>query len=143
MGRTILGIIAGLAAMLVVIMAVEALGHVLYPPPAGLNPMVTEDMAKIMLAMPAAAKALVLVAWLAGAFIGGWIGAKIARQHPRIAAVIVAAVVVCGVIGMILQMPGHPLWLAGLGLLLPVPAALLAAKLAGPRMLVATDQPSR
>ena len=140
MGRTILGVIAGLATMFVVIMAIEALGHTLHPPPAGLNPMLAEDMANIMMAMPAAAKAIVLVAWVVGAFSGGWVAAKIARQHPRIAAVIVAAVVMSGVIGMILQMPGHPLWMPGLGLLLPIPAALLAAKLAQPRMIMPTSQ---
>ncbi len=140
MGRTILGVIAGLATMFVVIMAIEALGHTLHPPPAGLNPMLAEDMANIMMAMPAAAKAIVLVAWVVGAFSGGWVAAKIARQHPRIAAVIVAAVVMSGVIGMILQMPGHPLWMSGLGLLLPIPAALLAAKLAQPRMIMPTSQ---
>lgn len=143
MGRTILGIIAGLAAMLAVIMAVEALGHILYPPPAGLNPMVTDDMAKIMLAMPAAAKALVLVAWLAGAFIGGWIGAKIATQHPRIAAVIVAAVVACGGDRNDPADAGTSAVAGGTGLAAAGSCALLAAKLAGPRMLVPTDQPSR
>lgn len=143
MGRTILGVIAGLATMFVVIMAIEALGHAIYPPPAGLNPMLTEDLAKIMTAMPAAAKAMVLVAWVAGAFAGGWVAARIARQHPRIAAVIVAAMVVAGVIGMILQMPGHPLWMSGLGLLLPIPAALIAARLARPRSAPAPTAPAQ
>jgi len=142
MGRTILGIIAGLATMFVVIMAIEAIGHTLFPPPAGLNPMLADDMAKIMTAMPAAAKAIVLVAWVGGAFAGGWVAARIARQHPRIAAAIVATMVVAGVIGMILQMPGHPLWMSGLGLLLPVPVALFAAKLARPRHVPASASPS-
>ncbi len=128
--------------MFVVIMAIEAIGHTLYPPPAGLNPMLADDMAKIMTAMPAAAKVIVLVAWVVGAFAGGWIAARIARQHPRIAAAIVAAMVVAGVIGMILQMPGHPVWMSGLGLLLPVPVALFAAKLARPRLFSAPASPS-
>ena len=140
MGRTILGIIAGLATMFLVIMVIEAAGHAIYPPPAGLNPMLAEDMANIIAVMPVAAKTLVLVAWVIGAFAGGWVAARIARQHPRIAAVIVAAVVMAGVIGMILQMPGHPLWMSALGLLLPIPAALFAATLARPR-LVATPTP--
>ncbi|MCY7354781.1 MAG: hypothetical protein LH470_06840 [Lysobacter sp.] len=138
MGRTILGVIAALATMFVVIIAIEAIGHTLYPPPAGLNPMLADDMARIMSAMPSAAKAIVLVAWVVGAFTGGWVAAKIARQHPRIAAVIVAAMVVAGVIGMILQMPGHPLWMSGLGLLLPVPVALFAAKLASRRVVTSS-----
>ncbi len=142
MGRTILGVIAGLATMFIVIMAIEAAGHAIYPPPAGLDPMLAENMAKIMLAMPDAAKAIVVVAWVVGAFAGGWVAAKIARQHPRIAAVLVAAMVMAGVIGMILQMPGHPLWMSGLGLLLPIPAALFGAKVARHRVVLPSVSPT-
>ena len=104
--------------------------------------MLAEDMAKIMLAMPDAAKAIVVVAWGVRAFAGGWVAAKIARQHPRIAAVLVAAMVMAGVIGMVLQMPEHPLWMAALGLLLPIPAALLGAKLARPRVARPSESPT-
>ena len=134
MGRAILGVLAGLATMFVVIMGIEYVGHMVYPPPPGLNPMVTEDLSAIMAVQPVAAKAFVVVAWVVGAFAGGWVAAKISRSYPRAAAVIVALMVVLGVVGMILQLPGHPRWMAALGLLLPIPAALLGARLAGPRV---------
>ena len=134
MGRAILGVLAGLAAMFLVIMGIEYAGHMAYPPPPGLNPMVTEDLSAIMASQPVAAKAFVVVAWVVGAFAGGWVAAKISRAYPRAAAVIVALMVVAGVVGMILQLPGHPRWMAALGLLLPIPAALLGARLAGPRV---------
>ena len=54
-------------------------------------------------------------------------GAKIAR-HQTAAALLVALVVMSGVIGMIMAVP-HPTWLNILGLLLPIPVALLAARL--------------
>jgi hypothetical protein len=38
MTRTILGMLAGVATAILVIMGIEALGHALYPPPAGLDP---------------------------------------------------------------------------------------------------------
>ena len=133
MGRAILGVLAGLVAMFLVIMGIEYVGHVVYPPPPGLNPMVTEDLAAIMASQPAAAKAFVVLAWVVGAFIGGWVAARISRVYPRAAAVIVALLVVAGVVGMILQLPGHPRWMAALGLLLPIPAALLGARLVRPR----------
>ena len=133
MGRAILGVLAGLATMFVVIMGIEYVGHMVYPPPPGLNPMVTEDLSAIMAVQPVAAKAFVVVAWVVGAFAGGWVAAKISRSYPRAAAVIVALMVVLGVVGMILQLPGHPRWMAALGLLLPIPAALLGARLVRPR----------
>jgi hypothetical protein len=134
MGRAILGVLAGLVTMFLVIMCVEYAGHMVYPPPPGLNPMVTEDLSAIMAVQPVAAKAFVVMAWVVGAFSGGWVAAKISRTYPRAAAVIVALMVVAGVVGMILQLPDHPRWMAALGLLLPVPAALLGARLAGPRV---------
>ena len=134
MGRAFLGVLAGLATMFVVIMGIEYVGHMVYPPPPGLNPMVTEDLSAIMAVQPVAAKAFVVVAWVVGAFAGGWVAAKVSRTYPRAAAVIVALMVVAGVVGMILQLPGHPRWMAALGLLLPIPAALLGARLAGPRV---------
>lgn len=134
MGRALLGALAGLATMFVVIMGIEYVGHMAYPPPPGLNPMVTEDLSAIMAVQPVAAKAFVVVAWVVGAFAGGWVAAKVSRTYPRAAAVIVALVVMSGVVGMIFQLPGHPRWMAILGLLLPIPAALFAVRLARPRM---------
>ena len=131
MGRTILGALAGLVLAVVTIMLVELAGHQLYPPPEGLNPMVTEDMAKIIQSLPAGAMLFVVAAWVIGAFDGGFVAAWIAgKGHPRAAAVVPALMVMAGVIGMIVQMPGHPLWMAVAGLLLPIPAALAGAALA-------------
>ncbi len=133
MGRTIMGILAGLAAMFFTIMGVEFAGQLAYPPPPGLNPTVPEELAQIIAAAPVAAMAVIVLAWVAGAFVGGWIAARIGRAHPRTAAVIIALAVMAGVVGMIVMLPGHPAWMAAAGLLLPIPAALLAAKLARPR----------
>ena len=135
MGRAILGVVAGLCTMFIVIMGIEYLGHQLYPPPGGLNPMVPTDLSAILAAQPAAAKAFVVLAWVLGAFAGGWVAAKISRTYPRAAAAVVALAVMAGVVGMIVQLPDHPRWMAALGLLLPVPVALLAARLARPRVV--------
>jgi hypothetical protein len=133
MGRTILGILAGLVAMSVTITGIEFVGQLIYPPPPGLNPNLPEDLALIMAAAPLAAKAVVVLAWATGAFVGGWVAAKLARRHPRTAAALIAVAVMAGVLGMMVLLPSHPRWMAALGLLLPLPAALLAARLARPR----------
>ena len=131
MGRTLLGAVIGLVTAVITIMLIEFAGHQVYPPPPGLNPMVTEDMAKIMQMLPLGAMLFVVAAWLIGAFDGGFIAALIARKgHPRAAAVVPALMVMAGVIGMIIKMPGHPVWMAIVGLLLPIPAALAGAWLA-------------
>lgn len=131
MGRTILGAVAGLAVAFFTIMLVEFASHAAYPPPPGLDPMVTADMAQIMATLPPGAMLLVVAAWVMGAFDGGFVAALIARgQRPRVAAIVPALMVMAGVVGMIVQMPAHPKWMSIAGLLLPIPAALAGAALA-------------
>jgi Na+-driven multidrug efflux pump len=132
MTRTILGMLAGVAAAILVIMGIEALGHALYPPPPGLDPRDPADVAAVIAAAPTAALLFVLAAWLVGTFAGAAIGARIAR-HPRAAAFLVALVVMTGVGAMIVKVPQHPQWLSALGFMLPLPLAWIAARLFGAR----------
>lgn len=131
--RTIAGVFAGLFVMFCVIMGIEYVGHQAYPPPPGLDPMNPQHLSTIMASQPFLAKAIVVLAWVLGAFAGGWVAARISRNWPRTAAVLIALVVMSGVVGMILQLPDHPKWMGALGLLLPIPATLLAARWARPR----------
>lgn len=132
MGRTLLGVLAGLATMFVVIMLVELLGAQVFPPPDGVDMRDPQVLASAMAQMPLGALAMVVVAWVLGAFAGGWVAARVSVAHPRAAAAIVALAVVAGVVLMVLSFP-HPLWMTVLGLVLPVPAALAGARLARPR----------
>ena len=131
--RFVLGVVAGFVVMFLVIMLIEFAGHQIWPPPAGLDPTNTRDMATLLATAPIGALASVVVAWAAGAFAGGAVAAWISRTGPRAAAIVVACGVLIGVIGMITMMPGHPTWMAALGIVLPVPSALLGAWLARPR----------
>ena len=132
MVRTLLGVLAGLATMVVVIMAVQFVGAQLYPPPADVDMADTAAFAAMLASLPLAALVFVVLAWALGAFAGGWVAARIATAHPRVAAVVVALAVVAGVLAMVLAFP-HPMWMSALGLALPVPLALAAARLARPR----------
>lgn len=129
MGRTLLGILLGAIVMWLTIFCLEFLGHALFPPPAGLDPQNPEHLKRIVAEAPIGAMVTLVLAWTAGAFTGAWTAARLAR-HPRAAAVLIALVVMSGVIGMMLIVPEHPKWVSALGLLLPVPVALVAAKLA-------------
>lgn len=131
-GRTILGVVAGLATMVAIITVVELLGAQLFPPPAGVDMQDPQAFATAITEMPMGALAIVVVAWVLGAFAGGWVAARIATAHPRAAATVVALAVVAGVVVMMLTLP-HPMWMGLLGLVLPVPASLAGARLARPR----------
>ena len=129
MGRTILGMLLGVATMMLTVYAFEFLGHALYPPPAGLDPNNPDHLRMIIAAAPVGAMAMLVLAWAAGAFVGGWVAARIAR-HARAAAIAVALFVMAGVAGMIVMVPDHPKWVSAFGMLLPMPVALIAAMLA-------------
>lgn len=128
MGRTILAVIAGAVVMWLTIFALEFAGHALFPPPPGLDPQNQADLAAIMAQAPTGAMAMLVVAWIAGTFTGGYTAARISQRHKRGAAIAVALLVIAGVCGMIFLIPDHPIWVSALGLVLPIPAALLAMK---------------
>lgn len=130
--RTILGIIAGVIAMMISVSGFESIGHLLYPPPPGLDPNDLDQLDSIVAAAPIGAMAMLVAGWCLGTLIGGGIAARIAR-HPRVAAVVVALVVVASVVAMAFLLPSHPTWVAALGILLPVPLALGIARVAGRR----------
>lgn len=133
--RLVLGVLAGLVVMYIVIMGIEFVSHSLYPPPPGLDPTNTAHIGQVLAAAPVTALALIVLAWAVGAFAGGFVAAKISRAWPRSAAIVIGCFVMLGVVGMILMVPGHPTWMALLGLVLPVPMALLGAHLARPKAI--------
>lgn len=130
MARTILAVLAGAVVMWLTIFALEFAGHALFPPPASLDPTQQADLAVIVAQSSSGAMAMLVVAWLAGAFTGGYTAARISRQHKRAAALTVSLLVMAGVVGMIWLVPNHPVWVSSLGLLLPIPVAMVGYRLA-------------
>ena len=74
-------------------------------------------------------KVWVVFGWALASLAGGWVAARMSRQHPRGAALAVATLIVVGVVMNAMAIP-HPLWMNALGVLLPLPMALLGARLA-------------
>ena len=90
MGRTLLGAVVGLVTAVITIMLIEFAGHQVYPPPPGLDPGNTADMAKLIGMLPMGALLFIVAAWVAGAFEGGLVAALVAGRNnrPRVAAVV-------------------------------------------------------
>lgn len=114
--RRIGGSLAGIAAAVLVIMAIEAIGHRVTGTPS--------DPAQATPAM----MAWVLVAWTVGTAVGAFLGVRLARWHG--AAWFPAALVVFGVVMTALAIPS-PWWLTVGGLVLPLLAAALVARRVG------------
>ena len=125
--RLVLGVIAGFVVAILCVLAIEALGHSLYPPPAGIDATDPADQKRLMAVMPDAAKAFVIAGWFLGALLGGLVANKVARR--ALAGWIVAALIVAGGAYSMVAFP-HPMWMIVGGVLLPLVAAWLAQRLA-------------
>ena len=127
MGRTIAGVVVGVVVAWLTIMLAEFASAPLHPMPAGLDMRNPESVAAFVATLPASALLLVLSGWVLGGLVGGYVAASISRK-PR-PALTVGIVIVLGVIANAVMIP-HPMWMTIAGVLLPVPAAWLGAKLA-------------
>ena len=127
--RTLLAVIAGVVTALLLMFALEAAGLMLFPPPGGLQINNEADLALLVEMSSTGKKTWVVFGWALASLVGGWVAARTSRLHPRGAALAVATLVVIGVVMNAMAIP-HPLWMNALGLLLPVPMALLGARLA-------------
>ena len=125
--RTVLAVPAGLIVGGVVITIVQVAAMTLLPAPEG----IPTDRALIEPGdIPAVNMAFVLVAWAAGAFMGGGTAARIARQAKRRLALIVGAFfLIAGVYNMA-TIPS-PLWFWIVGIVLFMPSAHLGAQMLG------------
>lgn len=130
--RQVLAVLIGIVVCGLVVGLVEMANLQLHPAPAGMDFHDPAQVAAHVANLPAAAFAIVLAAWTLGSLAGGATAARISRSWPRACALFVAGFMLAGV-GYNIAMFPHPPWMSVLGLLLPVPAALLGARIAAGR----------
>lgn len=109
MKRKILAVVLGVIAAVVVIIAIEALGHSLYPLPEGLDITDSEAMRAYVKTLPVAALLIVMAAWIIATLIGGLLACLVARETPFIYSAIIGGLVLLGTIINLMSLP-HPLW---------------------------------
>ncbi|HEX9964452.1 MAG TPA: hypothetical protein VGB04_05655 [Allosphingosinicella sp.] len=125
--RIVMGVVAGIVVAFLCVFAVEFVAHGLYPPPAGLDAGDPAGQARLMEAIPAAAKAMVLAAWFIGALAGAWTANRIAGRS--LAGWIVALLVIAAGIATMAMIP-HPAWMWAGGIALPLLGAWIADRAA-------------
>lgn len=126
MRRTLAGIIAGIGLAIAVMVAIEAVGNQLYPPPMGMN----LEQPGAATRMPFGTLIFPVIGWFVGPLAGG--AAAVILSRDRRAAWPVGGAVL---IGALLQfaLAGHPLWMIVAGLAAPLAGAWLAQRVAGRR----------
>ncbi len=133
MARTIFAIFLGI---LVAGLVVAAFGYgftELYRLPDNEDFASQEALLDYAAGTPRAAIACMLGAWAVAALIGGWVAAICAGPRQGSAALAIGALLTATVIVHASLIP-NPEWVAVVGMLLPLPFAVLAALLAMPRL---------
>jgi len=128
--RKILGAIAGAVLGVVVIMAIQALGHMLFPAPGDINLSDPDTLAVSMDRMPLGSKISVVAAWTLGPLIGGIAGGRIAQA--RWASWIPGGLTALGLVANAFAIP-HPLWMLIAGAAGIAAATYLADRFGAPR----------
>lgn len=80
MARALLGMAAGILVAFATVFAIDLAGHQIYPLPSDLNMNDPEAVGTFIETMPPAALAIVVIAWVVGAFDGGLVAAFISRR---------------------------------------------------------------
>ena len=129
MFRNIGAALAGVVTAFVLVMLVEKVGHLIYPPPEGLDWTDVEAVETFIATLPFLALLFPMIAWVTGAFIGSLVASKIGTARPLIFAGIVGGLMLAATIANLILIP-HPLWFAIVSLVAISASAWFAAKVA-------------
>lgn len=133
--RTLMGIVLGLVIAAAVIAGAYYGYQRLYRLPTGSDFYTVSNLAEYAISAPRQALACVVGGWALAGLLGGWSAAFTAHANRGGAAITVGAAVMLGVIALAAFIP-FPAWVTVAGLLLPIPLALAATRMATPRLEV-------
>ena len=139
--RSILGVVVGLVLGSFLVGVLEFAGHIIFPPPPGMDPTSMESIREHLPNLPVGAFVSVLVAWTIGVFAGSLVSALIAGRASFIHAGIVG-VIFLGFCVLNLVMIPHPVWFLA-ATIVAVPLATLGGALLGKRPPDAKAEPAQ
>ena len=132
MVRTVLGVMLGAIAAALVLAGSGQAALALHPLPAGTAIRTLGDAAGWVEHAPPGAMACIVAGFGLAALLGGWLAAFVARPHRGGAALMIGAPVTMLALAGAALVP-QPDWMPVVAMLLPIPLALCAWRLAIPR----------
>lgn len=130
--RSLAAVFAGFVAASIVMMIIEIInGHVLHPELGKAAEGMTdrEKIRDLLASAPVSAFLVVLVGWLLGSLVGGWVTARLAARATIRHGLVVGALLTLAGIANNLMLP-PPLWFWIVSLVVMMPAAYCGASLA-------------
>ena len=115
MGRNIAAGVVGVLVAFTLVVVVEKVGHMVYPPPEDLNFADAEAMRDYIAVMPLGALLFVAAAWLIAAAVGTCAACAIGTARPLIFALLVGGLVFVAASVNLFMIP-HPIWFSIVGL---------------------------
>ena len=124
--KTLISILAGLVAGVPVVAIVARIGHILYPPPQGMDLTDCNVVAAMIAQMPVGALLFVVAGWVLGALVAGLIAARLSRRSRP---TYIVTAIFLGLCGLNFVMIPHPVWMVAATLVLVPLTGLVSARL--------------
>lgn len=108
--KSVVAILMGLFAGVIVIYLIESISHQIYPMPNGLKIENKQALEEWMNTLPAGANFLVLVAWLLGSTVGGFVASYMDRANAKTSTIGVGIFLLIATLMNLYLIP-HPAWM--------------------------------
>jgi hypothetical protein len=129
MVRNVAAAITGIVTAFVLIMLIEKLGHIIYPPPPDIDFSDPEAMRPYIATLPFLALLFPMIAWVVATFAGTVLACKIGTANPLAFAAVVGGLVLAGTIANLIVIP-HPVWFSAVSLAAIAASAWIAVRVA-------------
>ena len=132
--RNVIAGIAGIATAVLIVFAIEKLGHTLYPPPADLDYSDADAIRMYYSQLPLLALLFPMIAWIVGTFVGTLLACYVGTASTLTFAGVVGTLMLAATISNLIVIP-HPLWFSIIAVIGVAGAAWLAVQFAPDRGL--------
>ncbi len=126
--KNIAATIAGILSAIAVVALVQMAGHTIYPQPPGIDKTNPETIANFVDTLPLGALLFVVAGWVLSPFLGAITATVLSGKHSIIPGLAVGLAILLATVANLYAIP-HPLWMSVTGIIAPLPAAWLGAKL--------------
>jgi hypothetical protein len=129
MFRNFAAIVIGVITAFVTVMLIDKIGHLVYPPPAGLDFTNPDAIRPYLATLPIGAFLFILASWVIAAFVGTLAACYIGTANPNLFGATVGGIILAKTIENFIAIP-HPHWLSLATLAGIILSTLLAMRLA-------------
>ncbi len=127
-GRSAVAVIAGTVLAVLLIAAIQKLGHMVYPVPSGIDWSDADRVREYIAGLPPGALLFVLAAYGIGTLAGAFLAARLSTRAPVVHASIVTALMLASGIGNLVAIP-HPAWFAAATVIVFIVAGIAGGRL--------------